>query len=324
MAAGTFVLIMQPLPASSIAFLREQGAEPLLAYESDDWRSVAAEIRALIYNSIPIDKSLLDELPALEIIGKRGVGVDTVDITETRRRGIRITNVGENGNAESVSEHAVALLLAAERSIVSRDALTRQGRFAERFALPLVHEITGSRLGLVGAGRIGRRVGHTFAAGFGCEVGAYDPFLNGEVFASHGLRRFDDLQDLFAWADNAVIAAPLTPQSRGMIGLDELRALGPKGVLVVISRGGIVDEAALAETLRSRAILAAGLDVYDGEPRPPAAGHPLFGLDNVVLTPHVAGATVESRERSSLTVCRQVWSLLGGGQAPLVDQRWLA
>lgn len=317
------LLVMQPLPASSLEYLRSRSVRVLLAYENDAWRALAAEVDALIYYSIPVDRSLLDGLPNLRVIGKRGVGIDTVDLDITRSRGILVTNIqGEDGNAVSVAEHAVALLLGARRQIVIRDAFTRSGNFVGRHTLPHGHEVTRSRVGLVGAGHIGRQVGNMLRHGFGCVVGYYDAYLEATTAAEFGGTAFTTLAELFEWADNVIVAAPLTSETRGMIGAKELRLLGPEGVLVIISRGGIVDERTLAAALMAGEISAAGVDVYDGEP--PAADNPLFGCDTAVLTPHVAGATEESRERTSLAVCRQVLALLLGGEAPLADQPWLA
>jgi D-3-phosphoglycerate dehydrogenase len=316
------ILIMQPIPEAAVDWLRAQGAEVLLGWE-DDWRSRAGDVRALVYYSIRVDRELLDALPALEVVGKRGAGVDTVDLEETERRGIRVTNiVGADGNANTVAEHAITLLFAATRAIPAADRFTRAGRFRERMSLPLVEEISRSRVGIVGVGQIGGRIASMLGGGFQCELGAYDPYLLAERAAELAVRRFETVRELVEWADNLVVAAPLTPETRGLVGAGELRLLGPNGVVVVSSRGGIVDERALADAVRDGTIRGAGVDVYD--PEPPEPDNPLFELDRVVLTPHVAGASRTSRERTSLMVCQQVWSLLHGGTAPLVGgQPWL-
>lgn len=318
------ILIAQPIPTTAIDWLREQGADVVLAFEDDNWRAKADTVRGLIYYSIKVDKQLLDALPSLEVIGKRGVGTDTVDLDEVAKRGIKITNiVGSNGNANTVAEHAITLLTAATRAIPTTDAFTRQGRFAERMTLPLVKEISETRLGLVGAGQIGSRVAAILRDGFQCEIGVYDPYLAPDRAGQIGARIFDEVRGLFEWADNVVITAPLTSESRGLVGLEELRLLGPDGIVVVSSRGGIVEEAALVEAVKSRLVRGAGIDVYS--PEPPATDNPLFRLDRVVLTPHIAGASDKSRERTSLMICQQVWSLLHGSEAPLVGgQAWLS
>jgi D-3-phosphoglycerate dehydrogenase / 2-oxoglutarate reductase len=315
------ILITQPLPVGAIEWLQAQGSLLYLAYEDEKWRSVADQIRALVYYSIPIDKPLMDQLPSLEVIGKRGAGIDSVDLEEAERRGILVTNVA-GANANSVSEHAVMLLFAATRGVLLRDRVTRAGGFQTRFELPLVREIAETRLGLIGFGNIGRRIADMFRLGFSCEIGFYDPYADLETIRVKEARRFDDLSSLMAWADNAIVAAPLTPETRGMVGRDELDLLGPDGVIVVISRGGIVDEEALAAALTEGSLNGAGIDTYDREP--PRSDHPLYAVENAVLTPHVAGASDTSRERSSLLVCQRVWALLHGEDAPVVGaQSWL-
>ena len=309
---------MQPLPTVAVDWLAAQGAV-LSAYD-DGWPADADEIEALIYYSVPIDKPLLDRLPALRVIGKRGVGVDTLDLAEIVRRGIKVTNVGAGGNANSVCEQALTLLMAATRDVVARDAFTRAGNFSHRFELPLYQEVAETRIGIMGAGEIGRRMTAILHGGLGCEIGVYDPYASTDDLP---VVRFDELAAMFEWADNVIIAAPLTDESRGSVGRRELALLGPQGVLVIVSRGGIVDEAALAGALRDNDIRAAGVDVYDGEP--PADDHPFFGLPNIVLSPHVAGASKQSRDRTSLMVAQQVWALLHGQLAQLIDtQPWLA
>jgi D-3-phosphoglycerate dehydrogenase / 2-oxoglutarate reductase len=309
---------MQPLPDVAIEWLTAQGAN--LSWYDDGWPADADEVEALIYYSVHIDKPLLDRLPALRVIGKRGAGVDSLDLAEADRRGIQVTNVGAGGNASSVCEQALTLLMAATRDVVRRDAFTRAGNFTHRFELPLYEEVGGSRVGIMGAGNIGRRLIEILRGGLACEIGVFDPYAQADDLR---VRQFDELGAMFEWADNVIIAAPLTDESRGSVGRRELALLGPQGVVVVISRGGIVDESALAAALREGDIRAAGVDVYDHEP--PAADHPFYDVPNIVLSPHVAGASRQSRNRTSLMCAQQVWALLHGQPAPVIDtQPWLA
>lgn len=316
------ILIMQPLAPMAMEWLEQQEFTLVPHDEDGAWLEHASDIDALIYYSVKIHKPLLDQLPNLRFIGKRGAGIDTVDLDEVNRRGIVITNVGAGGNATSVAEHGMTLLFAAIRGIPQRDAFTREGRFLGRFGLPLVEELTDSRIGVLGAGQIGRRIMGMLSGGFGCELGYFDPHLPDEVAGALEARRFTDLRALFEWAQHVVVAAPLTDTSRGMVGRAELRLLGDRGVVVIISRGGIVDEQALAEAIDAKEIYAAATDVYDGEP--PAHDHPFLSRPDIVLTPHVAGASQRSRDNSSLMVCQQVCALLRGEDAPVANsQPWL-
>ncbi len=316
------ILIMQPLQPVAMDWL-EQQEFPLVTHDEDGrWTNAAEDIDALIYYSVKIDKPLLDQLPKLRFIGKRGAGIDSIELEEVRRRGIQITNVGAGGNAPSVAEHAMTLLFGAVRQLPERDAFAREGKFLGRFGLPLVEEITGSRIGLLGAGHIGRTLIGMLRGGFGCEVGVFDPYLPAGIASTLPVTMYDDVDALCEWAQHVIVAAPLTDESRGMIGRDQLRLLGPRGVLAICSRGGIVDEAALAAAVDAGEIWGAGTDVYDGEP--PAADHPFFSQPNIVLTPHVAGASQASRDRSSLMVCQQICALLRGEDAPVINsQPWL-
>lgn len=308
---------MQPIPKVATDWLAAKGAR-VLDGEDSAWQEHADEVRALIYYSVHIDKPLLDQLPALEVIGKRGAGIDTVDLAEVTRRGIVVTNVGDGGNAVSVAEHAVTLLLAALRDVPRRDAMTRAGRFTERFTLPLFQELTGNRVGLIGMGRIGRGMAAILHHGFRCEVGYFDPYLEDPSTAGVAwAQRFTTTGALLEWSNIVIVAAPLTKETRDLVRLDDLRLLGPKGVLVIASRGGIVNESDLVTALRDGVIAFAATDAYDAEP--PQPGHPFFGLDNMVLSPHIAGASERAREAAGLIVCDQVWALLHGEPAPTVD-----
>ncbi|MQA80090.1 MAG: hypothetical protein GEV10_16665 [Streptosporangiales bacterium] len=307
------VLITEPVHDSALAWLRDQGAIVTLAYEDAAWRESAGDVRGLVVRACPVDVALLDELPALEVVAKHGSGVNTIDLAATAARGIRVTNV-PGANTDAVAEHAVALLSALSRDLVDCDRLVRQGRFDERFGLRQLKELTGSRLGLVGAGRVGRRVAAICRGGYDCRIGVYDPFLGDDTDLD--ATRFGTVADLVEWADNVVVAAPLTPQTRGLLDAGVLGRLGVEGSLVCASRGGIVDETALAELLRDGRLRGAALDVY--EPEPPGADHPLFALGGTAFTPHVGYSSDRSMVRMGVESCRQLWALLHGGDAPLV------
>jgi lactate dehydrogenase-like 2-hydroxyacid dehydrogenase len=216
----------------------------------------------------------------------------------------------------AVAEHSVALLSALSRDLVDADRLLRSGRFAERFGMRTIKELTGTRLGVIGGGRIGRRISEICAGGYGCRIGIFDPHLDPALVEYLDARMFDDPGDLIDWAENIVVAAPLTPQTRGLIDAGMLARLGAEGSIVCASRGGIIDEDALAAALRDGAIRGAALDVW--EPEPPAADHPLFGMSGTVLTPHVAFASDKSMERMGMDSVRQLWALLHGDEAPIV------
>ena len=151
------VLVMEPMHPDGVEWLRARGATPILAYDGEDWHPYADRIRAIVVRSYRVDGELLDRLPALEMVGKHGVGVNTIDLEATAARGVKVTNV-VGANANAVAEGAVALLLAALRDLVVCDRATRAGQWWDfRFGLRFMKELSGSRLGVLGAGRIGRR-----------------------------------------------------------------------------------------------------------------------------------------------------------------------
>ena len=309
------ILVTEPVIDEALDWMRERGGEPILAYEGADWRARGTEITGMIVRAFKVDMSVLDALPALPVVAKHGVGVNTIDLVETTRRGILVTNV-PGANANAVAEHSVALLTALSRDLIDADRLLRAGRFTERFEMREIKEITDSRLGIVGGGRIGRRIAAICHGGYGCEIGVLDPHLPDAAVVEMGARRFETVQDLFTWADNVVIAAPQTPETRGLVDAAALRHLGANGSIVCASRGGIVDEHALADAIRTGTIRGAALDVY--EPEPPSIDHPLIPLSGTVLTPHIAFASDKSMVRMGMESVAQLWALLHGEHAPIV------
>lgn len=310
------ILILEKISDSSIDWLRQQGAQPILGFNGEDWKPLVNEIEALIIRGETyVTPDLLDKLPALRVVGKSGVGTERIDLDATAARNIKVTNT-PGANAASVAELAITLLSAAARDIVSNDGMVRQGRFKERHGNRYKQELTGTRLGVIGAGRIGKRVAEIARGGFSCEIGFYDPYVVRSVVEYLSPVILATAAELFEWADHVVVAAPLTSETKLIVGLNELTLLGPNGIIVVSSRGGIIDEAALAHALDEGLIHGAGLDVFD--PEPPSNDNPLLTHPKVVLSPHMGGHTAKTRDRMFTEVCQQTWSLLNGREAVLV------
>jgi len=247
-----------------------------------------ARVQAVLtIGSIGLSAAQMDALPQLQLVCALGAGYENIDVAHARARGIAVAN-GAGTNDDCVADHAFGLLIATVRGIPRLDALTRQGVW--RTTLPLPPNVSHKRLGILGLGTIGRKIAQR-ALGFEMEVGYHNRTPKGDV--PH--RYFDSLHALAAWCDVLVIATPGGPGTRHLVDAATLRALGPRGWLVNIARGSVVDTAALAEALRTNALAGAGLDVYESEPAPPAE---LVGLTNVVLTPHVAGWSPEAVQNS--------------------------
>ncbi|WP_245004751.1 2-hydroxyacid dehydrogenase [Paraburkholderia sacchari] len=245
-------------------------------------------VRAVLSNGATgLAAGEIDRMPALELAGALGAGYENLALDHARSRGIALCN-GAGVNADCVADHAMALLLAAVRAVPRFDAACRAGVW--RDALPMRPTLTGRRLGIVGYGQIGAKIARR-AAGFEMAIGYHNRTPREGVSA----RYFDTPLALAQWSDCLVVATPGGAQTRHLIDHAVLDALGPEGFLVNVSRGSVVDTAALAAALAQGALGGAGLDVYEGEPAPPQA---LVALDNVVLTPHVAGTSPDVRAAS--------------------------
>jgi lactate dehydrogenase-like 2-hydroxyacid dehydrogenase len=226
-------------------------------------------------------------MPKLELICAMGAGYEGIAVEAARARGIAIAN-GAGTNDDCVADHAFGLLISVVRGFRTLDRLCREGVWRE--AIPLPPNVSGKRLGILGLGAIGQKIARR-AAGFDMEVG----YHNRKPREATAHRYFDSLKTLAAWADVLLLATPGGPGTRHLVNAEILDALGPRGWLVNISRGSVVDTEALAAALREGRIAGAGLDVYESEPKRPEA---LIGLDNLLLTPHVAGWSPEATQAS--------------------------
>jgi lactate dehydrogenase-like 2-hydroxyacid dehydrogenase len=248
---------------------------------------IAANVRAIVTGGATgASNELVAALPALEIIAINGIGTDAVDLGNARSRGLRVTTTPDV-LTDDVADLALGLLLAAARQVSLGDRFVRGGRWARRDRLPLGRKVSGKRLGILGMGRVGRAIARR-AEAFGLEI-AYNDLKEFEDLP-YGYE--PDLKTLARDSDFLIIAAAGGPQSRGIVNAAVLDALGPDGILVNVARGSVVDEPALVAALVEGRLGGAGLDVFVAEPEVPEA---LWALDQVVLQPHQASATVETR-----------------------------
>lgn len=250
----------------------------------------------------------------LRAIVKQGVGIDTIDLEAAKAHGIVVANT-PGINAEAVSEMALALALGVSRRLGQFDRMIRAGEPIERprFLGIALQEKT---VGVIGMGNIGVRAAAKFHAAFGCKILAYDPFYQPasparDPWAAIPHERVHDLAALWPRLDLVTLHVPLTDATAGMVGREALAAMPPGAIVVNVSRGGIVDEQALYESIRSGHTFGAGIDVWE-EREPPDASHPLLSLPTVVATPHAAGGTRETQERASLQVAQELLKILQG------------
>ncbi|MBW3562491.1 MAG: phosphoglycerate dehydrogenase [Actinobacteria bacterium] len=270
---------------------------------------IAAYHAIVVRSSTTVDTDVIAAGTSLKVIARAGIGLDNVDVDAATRAGIIVCNAPQS-NIVSAAEHTVAMILALSRNIPQANAALKAGRW-ERSQWKGT-ELQGKVLGVVGLGRIGVLVAQR-ASAFGMRLTAFDPYVAQDRAARMGVELVDDLDDLLAGSDYVTVHLPRNPETVGLIGARELDLMKPSARLVNVARGGIVDEAALADALRDGTIAGAALDVFDSEP---ATESPLFELDNVVVTPHLGASTQEAQDKAGLQVAEAVELALAGEFVP--------
>ena len=265
----------------------------------------AASSDALLVTYAKITADMIRKMPKCRVISRFGIGVDNVDIDAATAAGIVVTKVPDYC-IDEVSDHAMALLLAVVRKIPSSSARTHGGRWEMKAVVP-IHRLRGSVLGLAGFGRIPQLVAPK-AQAFGMKVVAYDPFVPADVFARAGVEQVD-LPTLLATSDYVSVHTPLMPETRNLFNRDTFGQMKRGAYIVNTARGPIIDEAALAEALDAGQIAGAALDVMTQEPPPPS---PLFGRDNVIITPHTSFYSEESLVELQVKAAQEVVAVLSG------------
>ena len=280
------LLLLEPLPEPTLASLAEYFIiHPFT--NMDDLAKIAPDIRAIATGgSYGVAPEVMAALPHLEIIAVNGVGLDKIDLTEAQKRHIRVT-VTTDISTNDVADMAMLLLLALKRNLKTNEQFLLDGNWAAGKLPPLAHSLNGRKLGIAGFGRIGQAVARRAQAS-NMEVSYFNPHPR----EGSTLTFEPSLKALAAWADILVITLPATAATKNIVNADILAALGKDGVLINTARGSVIDEEALLTALKSKSIAGAGLDVFQNEP----TINPAFlTLDNVVLQPHQASATIETR-----------------------------
>ena len=277
----------------------------------DALRDGGEAIRAVLTNGRGgISGEEMALLPKLEFVCTVGAGYEAVDLDIARSRGIAVANCPDT-NASAVADSAMMLLMAATRHLLAADRFVRSGGWQESWRID-TPTISGKRLGILGLGTIGSKIAYRAARGFAMEIG----YHGRHVVANAPYQYFDRLTGLAAWADFLVAAAPGGPATRHLVNADVLTALGPKGYLVNIGRGTVVDTAALVDALKANRIAGAGLDVVEGEPSIPPLLAELLRFDNVVITPHIAGRAPESRTAATKLILENLHAHFSGHPLP--------
>ena len=270
--------------------------------------ALADAAAVIVRSATRIDAEALAAAPLLAVVARAGIGLDNVDVAAATARGVMVVNA-PTSNVVSAAEHAVALLLAAARHIPAADASLRAGEWRRSTFTGV--ELTGKTVGIIGLGRIGVLVAQRLAA-FDVSLIAYDPYIQPGRAAQLGVRLVS-LEELLRESDFITIHLPKTPETVGLIGAAELAGTKRGVILVNAARGGLVDEAALAEALASGQVAAAGIDVYSSEP---CTDSPLFRLPSTVVTPHLGASTAEAQDKAGAAVARSVRLALEGEFVP--------
>ncbi|MHB1005053.1 MAG: hydroxyacid dehydrogenase [Chloroflexota bacterium] len=306
------VLVTEPIDRLGMELLAAEDCEGVVSPEPSlsALLRLAPDVDGFIVRAGPCPRQLMEAAPSLKVIGKHGVGVDNIDIPAATALGIPVFST-PGTNSEGVAEMALALMLALARRLSQAHSAVVENRYVAGRAAYLAVELEGQTLGLVGVGRIGSRLAQMCTAALGMRVLAYDPYVSTPPSIGTGkIEMITDLTDVLRQADFVSVHVPLTPETRGIIGGPQLARMKSTAYLVNTSRGAVVDEEALAVALRGKVIAGAGIDVFAQEPTP--AQHPLFGLDNIILSPHIGGQTAESMQKMARVVVEGVLAGMRG------------
>ena len=303
------VILAGPINAAGHANLEREARVVLCEDETEaGFVKVAAEAQGILFRAKPrCSESLMAACKNLKVVGRHGVGLDTVDIPAATKLGIAVVHA-PGSNSQAVAEHALMLMLVSVKRTVPIDRMTRAGDWAGRRDSQNT-ELAGKTLGIIGVGNVGRRVAK-FTGALGMRVLGYDPYVPGDELKRRGVEPVKSLEALLPQVDVLTCHTPLTPETKHMINHTTLGLMKKGAIYVNTSRGGVQQEEALFEALTRGQLAAAGIDVWEDEPA--SRDNKLFNLDNVVCSSHVAGVTKEASRQASLQVTEEMLRVLRG------------
>ena len=301
------VVVAEKISSSAVDLLREPRWTVVTADQLDG--KLGAQLESadalIVRSAVQVNAQLLEHAHKLRVIGRAGVGVDNIDLDAATRKGIAVMNT-PGANAIAVAEHTLALMLAMARHIGRANELMHAGKWEKKSLQGT--ELKGKTVGIIGLGRVGMEVARR-ARSFGMDVVAHDPFVSNAVAKEQGIR-MAKLEEVYAAADYLSLHVGLTPQTAGMINAESIKKMRPGVRLVNCARGELIDEAALAQGLKQGRVAGAALDVFVEEP---LKNSPLTAIENVILTPHIAGSTYEAQEAVGYQIAHQVKEYLKDG-----------
>jgi D-3-phosphoglycerate dehydrogenase len=315
------VLIIQMIHQAGIDLLAKE-AEVFVASSTnpEQVKLELADCDGCIVRVSPLTADVINAAPKLKVIGRHGVGYDNIDIVAAAKRGIPVV-YAPGSNDISVAEHAVSLMAGLSKALTQADkALKERGDYQFRMAVKTT-EMFGKTVGVIGLGSIGRKVAAICKNGFNMNVIAYDKFVQSSVAEQMGIKMVDDILSLMAAADFVTVHVPYNTETFHLIGEKEFVVMKKTAFFINTSRGPVVDEAALINALQENRFRGAGLDVFEVEPTLP--DNPLFSMDNVIVTPHMAAHTEEGLIRMATVAAQGVLDVLNGRTPQFVANKSL-
>jgi D-3-phosphoglycerate dehydrogenase len=312
------IILSESIHENGIDLLKTQHDVVIVGNTSEEvLKQAIRDAQALIVRSSKVSSTLIGAGSNLKVIGRHGIGIDNIDVPFASKRGVLVVNTPD-ANTISVAEYTIAAMLYISKRFHEADSAMRNGVFTGSGSLPgmvtglgyTAVELHGKEIGLLGFGRIARRVALICQQCLGMRVCSYDEWIPDKEIERAGVRACTSLEELFSRADFVSIHIPLTPETQGLVGLKQLSLMKPSSVLVNTARGGVVVERDLAKVLKEKRIVGAAIDVFEREP--PDVGDELFRLDNVLLTPHMAAMTDGALQRMSYDVAAGVMAVLAG------------
>lgn len=308
---NTKVIVTQPIHEKGMVILKNFVKDVVVAPDSSIetiGKYLDESVEGVIVRYNPFTKELMDKAPNLKVIGRHGIGLETVDVDYATKKGIMVVNTPAAATV-SVAEHTVAMILALAKRLLISDLELRKGNYYIKSNLGCT-DIENKWLGIIGMGKIGLMVAKQCKYGFGMNIIAFDPFMDKNLAAEMEIQLVDSMEKIFEKSDFVTLHIPLTAETFHMIGEKELKKMKKSAFLINCGRGGLVNEKDLIKALTDGEIAGAGLDVLEEEP--PAQDNPLLKMRQVVLSPHSASLTEESKIKMAVGAAEQVIRVLKG------------
>lgn len=316
------IYITREIPYIGIKMLKEKGYEVTMGKQKEplsqkDIMKILqkAEKRGEPYNILltlltdKIDKTIFDIAPSLKMVSNYAIGYDNVDVKEACHRGVVVTNT-PGDYMGSIAEHVVAMTLSLCNRIAEADHFVRKGRYKGWDPMIMIgHDVSEKTIGIVGAGRIGAKVAYTFSKGFGCPIIYFDQNKNESIECDCGAKRVDSMDELIKQSDIVSLHVPLNEQTRHMVNQDFISKMKPDAFIINTARGAVIDEKYLYQALKEDKIAGAGLDVFEFEPKVVKG---LTKLGNVILTPHIASASIKARDIMATVAAQNIIDFVEG------------